>query len=62
MTKLLTVMEMAEVLRIKKTKAYGLCNTPGFPVLKVGGTYLIPEDELDVWIHRYIGKEFKFGD
>lgn len=62
MTRLFTVKELEDILRIKKTKAYSLCNTPGFPVIKIGGTYLIPEDELDEWLHKYVGREFRFGN
>lgn len=48
---LLTVMEMANVLRIGRNTAYEIIYQKNFPILKLGNKKIrIPKDELIKWI------------
>ena len=53
MEKLLTLEEVAEIFRFSAEKTSQLVNTPGFPKLKLGKQYRIPEEELEKWIKKY---------
>ena len=53
-TKLLTINEVAQVLRCSRQYMYRLIKDPTFPKVKIGRHYLVPEDELDRWIHEQI--------
>ena len=59
MTRMLTIEDVQKILNIKKTKAYQLVNTPGFPALRIDSMVRIPEDKLEDWIKHYTGKTFK---
>ena len=59
MTNMLTIKDIQERLRIKKSKAYQLVNTPGFPALKIDSMIRVPEDKFEKWINSYIGKTFE---
>lgn len=52
MTKLLTVNEVAELLRISRSRAYELSNTHDFPSVRVGRLVRVPQDDLINWLHR----------
>lgn len=54
----LTVKEVADRLRCGTKKAYQLVNQPDFPKIKIGKSILIPESELEKFLHRYIGKTY----
>ena len=53
MEKLLTLEEVAQIFRFSMDKTSQLVNTPGFPKLKIGNQYRIPEEELARWIKKY---------
>ena len=53
MEKLLTLEEVSEIFRFSPEKTSQLVNTPGFPKLKLGKQYRIPEEELEKWIKKY---------
>ena len=57
-TKMLTMEEVAAIFRFSNEKTSQLINTPGFPKLKIGREYRIPEDELDKWIKKYSYTQF----
>jgi hypothetical protein len=42
--KMLTVKDIQEHLHIGHNKVYALIRLKGFPKIKIGGTYFIPED------------------
>lgn len=46
MNDLLTVMEMAELLKISRSKAYALIKENGFPIVKIGKCIRINKQEL----------------
>jgi len=49
---LLTVEEMAEILRIGRSSAYELCRQNEFPVIRIGRSIRIPKKALLDWIHQ----------
>lgn len=53
----LTVKELQDYLRIGKNKTYALVNQNDFPKIRLGGTYIIPTEELKRYLHRYIYKD-----
>lgn len=49
---LLTVEEMAKILRIGRSSAYELCRQKEFPVIRIGKNIRIPEKALLDWVER----------
>ncbi len=54
MTKLLTVKEAAEILRVSLPTMYEYINSVGFPALKVGRAWRIPADMFEKWILQQV--------
>lgn len=48
----LTVSEMANALKISRSKAYQLTRTKGFPIAKIGKRVLIPYQKLIEWLEK----------
>ena len=48
--KLLTVTELASILRIGRSSAYELCKENQFPVVRIGKNIRIPKQSLYRWI------------
>lgn len=46
----LTVDEMANYLRIGRSKAYQICQQEDFPKITLGKKIRIPREELNSWI------------
>ena len=53
----LTVMEVAEALRISRAGAYDLVRTEGFPALKIGSRIVIPKEKFIEWMNANTGKQ-----
>lgn len=54
----MTVREMAEQLHVSEAKAYELTETPGFPVLRIGGRRkTIPVELFLEWMRKQAGGE-----
>jgi excisionase family DNA binding protein len=51
---LLTVEEMAKILRIGRSSAYELCRQKEFPVIRIGKNIRIPEKALLDWVESQI--------
>jgi len=49
---LLTVEEMAEILRIGRSSAYELCRQNEFPVIRIGRSIRIPKKTLLDWVYQ----------
>ena len=49
---LLTVNELAEILRIGRSSAYELCRQNQFPVVRIGKVIRIPKQALNEWLDR----------
>ena len=52
----LTVMEVAEALRISRAGAYDLVRTEGFPALRIGSRIVIPKEKFIEWMNENTGK------
>lgn len=50
---LLTVVEMAELLKISRSKAYSLIKEKTFPIIKIGKCVRIDKNKLLNWLHNY---------
>lgn len=48
---LLTVSDLANQLKISRSKAYSLVNQKGFPVIKLGKCIRISQKQLKKWLH-----------
>ena len=48
----LTIDDIAEVLRVSQSTAYRLCRDPAFPSFRVGGQIRVTRKDLDAWIAR----------
>ena len=53
----LTVMEVAEALRISRAGAYDLVRTEGFPALKMGSRIVIPKEKFIQWMDENTGNQ-----
>lgn len=51
MSNLITVLEMADLLKISRSKAYSLIKEKDFPLVKIGKCIRIKKDELLKWLH-----------
>jgi len=52
---LLTVDEMAQILRIGRSSAYELCRQKEFPIVRIGRSIRIPRRALYEWIEGRSG-------
>ena len=50
--KILTVLEMADLLKISRSKAYELVKDVTFPIIKIGKCIRISKKELESWLHN----------
>jgi excisionase family DNA binding protein len=48
----LTVVELAQYLKIGRSKAYELTRESGFPVVRIGKQLRIPEQALVRWLEQ----------
>ena len=52
--KLLTVTEVGNILNIGRASAYALVRQTGFPVIRIGRHFRVPEDALYRWINSQV--------
>lgn len=57
---LLTVDEMAELLRIGRSSAYELCRQKEFPVVRIGRNIRIPKRALLEWVENQAERSMAF--
>lgn len=51
MSDLLTVLDMAKLLKVSRSKAYALTKEKNFPIVKIGKSIRINKKELFKWLH-----------
>ena len=56
MDKLLTVLEIAELLNVTKTTIYNMIYKNEIPFIKIGGTYRFNADEVIEYFKKVGGK------
>lgn len=49
---LLTPMEAKKLLGVGRTEIYKLCNTKGFPSMKIGTKHYVNKDKLQEWADK----------
>ncbi len=49
-----SVLEIAEILQISKSKAYELCRQPDFKVVRLGRTIRISKASFDNWLNNLL--------
>lgn len=54
---LYTKNDIQRIFKCSENTAYKLINTKGFPTLKIGKKYLIPKNQLMIWINENVGTE-----
>lgn len=52
----LTVKDLQDYLGFGKNKIYTLVNQNDFPKIRIGKNFLIPREELDIYLKRKIYK------
>ncbi len=50
--RLLTILDMAKLLKISRSKAYSLIKSSTFPIIRIGKCIRISEKELKSWLHN----------
>lgn len=56
---LLTAKDIQNRLSMSSKTAYKLICTKGFPSIKIGKRYYVPEEDFNKWIEKNIGKEIE---
>lgn len=49
-----SVLEIADILQISKSKAYELCKQPDFKVVRLGRTIRISKASFDDWLNNLL--------
>ena len=49
-----SVQEIADILRISRSKAYELCLNPEFKVIRLGRTIRISKQSFDDWLNNLL--------
>ena len=49
-----SVLEIADILQISKSKAYELCKQPEFKVVRLGRTIRISKASFDDWLNNLL--------
>jgi excisionase family DNA binding protein len=49
---MLTIPEVAEMLKIGRTKVYGLIKSDNFPVVQIGSAKRVPIASLNEWLKQ----------
>lgn len=57
MEQLLTVKEVADILRLGKTNTYKLLKRKDFPTITIGKKILVRENDLNEYIKKYVGNK-----
>lgn len=52
------VNDIQEILHIKRSTAYKLMGSKGFPSIKIGRKYIVRAEDLEKFLDRNIGKTF----
>lgn len=52
MSDILTVLDMAKLLKISRSKAYELIKKDKFPIIKIGKCIRINKKQLFKWLHN----------
>lgn len=57
-TKILHPKDVKKILGCGMNKVYDIINSNGFPKIKIGNRYYIPENAFYLWLKQYTYKEY----
>lgn len=57
MDRMLKVKDIQKNLGVSKDKAYTIIRTKGFPKIKIGRRYYIPEKEYEKWLKEHLRRK-----
>ena len=57
MEKYLSTKEVADVMGMSKNTAYKFIKLQGFPKIKIGKRYFVPEKKLEEYLQKHIGSK-----
>lgn len=55
----LQTKDLCNILGVSKNTAYKIVKLDGFPKIKIGKKFYIPEEELDIYLKKHIGTKIK---
>lgn len=50
---MMTAKDIQSFLRVSKTRAYDILNSPGFPVIVIGGTKRVYSRDFIIWLEKH---------
>ncbi len=53
--------EIGMLLKLGRTSVYKLFRSPGFPAIKIEGSYRISKEAFEDWVKKNSGKEILFA-
>lgn len=53
----LTIPEIAHILRIGRVAAYELAHSRGFPAIRIGRTIRVPREAFFIWLEEKTGSQ-----
>lgn len=59
MQKMLSPKDIQQIFGCSRNKAYQIIESKGFPKIKVGKQYYIPEADLERWVAKNTGNEVR---
>lgn len=59
MQKMLTPKDIQTLFGLSRTKVYQLIEAKGFPKIKIGRQYYIPETDLERWVEKNKGNNIQ---
>lgn len=59
MQKMLSPKDVQKIFGCSRNKVYQIIESKGFPKIKVGKQYYIPENDLEKWITKNTGNEVR---
>jgi excisionase family DNA binding protein len=57
---LMTITETAEYLRVPTSKVYELVRVKSFPAVKLGKSWRIMKDRLDIWLEEQLENKVSY--
>ena len=54
-----TINDVCKIMHLSRDTVYKLCDTNGFPSIRIGSRVLVDIEEFDKWRKRHLGKNVK---
>ena len=59
MQKMLSPKDVQKIFNCSRNKVYQIIEVKGFPRIKVGKQYYIPENDLEKWVEKNKGNDIR---